>query len=186
MRKKWIAMALCMLALGGCFAAAEEPAAETVRMTEAFSFVYTRLPEGYTMETVEDETTEFRARITTEEEGRPRMELLVRAYNPEWEGVRGWGEAPAEYVAEVKESFYQETGKLEGEILFEDAETRLGTPVLIARAADGSLVAVYTNYLSHEIEIDLFQVPGGAPVAEEDLRGVIDFLGEVEFALQEE
>lgn len=58
--------------------------------------------------------------------------------------------------------------------------------MLIARAADGSLAAVYTNYLSHEIEIDLFQAPGGAPVVVEDLHGVIDFLGEVEFALQEE
>ena len=68
-----------------------------------------------------------------------------------------------------------------GEIVFEDSQTNTGIPVLIARAADSSFGAIYTIYMSHEIEIDIFPNAGLEGVSEENIQTVLAFLNDVEF-----
>ena len=69
----------------------------------------------------------------------------------------------------------------DGDIIFEDAKTGLGTPVLVAKAADGSFGAIYTIYMSHEIEVDIFPGTGAEAVTDEDVNTVLAFLTDIDF-----
>ena len=82
----------------------------------------------------------------------------------------------------LKADFYAVTELDDGEIVFEDGQTDAGIPLLIARAADGSFGAVYTIYMSHEIEVDVFPGGGKEAVSDEDVNTVLAFLNSVEFA----
>ena len=82
----------------------------------------------------------------------------------------------------MKQDFYDVTELDDGDITFEDAQTSMGTPLLIARAAGGACASVYTIYMSHEIEVIV--TPGAeqtSGVTDEDVATIVNFLTDAEF-----
>ena len=66
------------------------------------------------------------------------------------------------------------------EIIFEDGKTGEGTPLLIAKAVDGSFAAVYTIYMSHEIEVDAIHL-NDDPMTDAEIDAIVKFLTDVQF-----
>ena len=178
--KKMIALVLCLAMLLGCVSAVAETAAkESITMLGAFSIQYDKLPEGYVLtETVNNEM-KYAALITSAQAGKPIYMLSIE-FNDAWDGVNTLADVSAEDMEAVKEDFYNVVEMDDGEISFEDGKTGLGTPLLIAKAVDGSFGAVYTIYMSHEIEVDFFR-DGDEQVTEEDFNTIIKFLTDVDF-----
>lgn len=181
--KKIIALALSLMLLLGCVSAfAETAEKETITMLGAFTVTCDKLPEDYEMQVLTDTEMLYAAAFASEDATKPQI-LLTMAFSDAWDGVETLADATEDDMAAVKEDFYTVAELDEGDITFEDAATGLGTPLLIARTADGAMAAVYTIYKSHEIEVDLFpgtEEEGG--VSEEDIQAMIQFLTDVEFA----
>ena len=97
------------------------------------------------------------------------------------DGVNTLDDATEEDMKSVKDSFYEVTELDDGDIIFEDGKTGEGTPLLIAKASDGSFGAVYTIYKSHEIEVDIFHAEESEQVTEDEINVVITFLTNVQF-----
>jgi len=179
--KKIIALALSLMMLLGCVSALAETAEkETLTMMGAFTIKYNKLPDYYKMTVVENTEMDYRAIINPSEAGKPVLELLI-SFSDEWNGVNTWADATEDDVAAVKQDFYDVTEQDDGDITFEDAKTGLGTPVLVAKAADGSFGAIYTIYMSHEIEVDIFPGTGAEAVTDEDVNTVLAFLTDIDF-----
>ena len=180
--KRIFALALSLIMLLGCFSALAETAEQdTLTMIGAFSVKYPKLPGYYSITVVENNDMSYKAMILPKESGKPIL-LLTMAFNDEWEGVNTLAEVSEEDMAVLKADFYAVTELDDGEIVFEDGQTDAGIPLLIARAADGSFGAVYTIYMSHEIEVDVFPGGGKEAVSDEDVNTVLAFLNSVEFA----
>ena len=179
--KKILALALSLMMLLTCAAAfAENAEKETLTMLGSFEIKYNKLPEYYSMQTLTNTDMQYEASITSSDAAKPTLYLTI-AFSDEWDGVNTLADATEEDLAAVKESFYEVSEMNEGDILFEDAKTGLGTPVLVAKAADGAFGAIYTIYLSHEIEVDIFPGADAAGVTEEDVNTVLAFLTDVDF-----
>jgi hypothetical protein len=101
-------------------------------------------------------------------------------FSDAWDGVNTLADATEADIAAVKESFYEVTELDDGDIVFEDGKTGLGTPVLIARDVNGSFASVYSIYMSHEIEVVMYPAEGST-VTDADVERAIAFLTNVEF-----
>jgi hypothetical protein len=180
--KKFIALALSLIMLLGCVSAVAETAAkESITMMGAFSINYDKLPEGYTMKTIENTDMQYYSIITSTDAAKPIIWLSI-VFNDAYSEVKTLADVDENTMAAIKDSFYN-NGIIEmddGTIEFEDGKTGLGTPLLIAKAVEGEFGAVYTIYMGHEIELDFFH-EGDAKVTEEDFNTVIAFLTDVEF-----
>ena len=158
--KKIIALALSLMLLLGCVSALAEAAdKQTITMLGAFTITTDKLPEGYTLNVVKNSEMEYEALIASPEAGKPYYVLLMN-FSDEWADVDSLANATEEDMAAVKDSFYEVTEMDDGDITFEDGVTGEGTPLLIAKASDGSFGAVYAIYKSHEIEVDIEDVLG--------------------------
>ena len=179
--KKIIILALSLMLLLGCtFSGAETVEQSKLTMLGGFSVKYPKLPDYYTFTVEENNDMSYQAMIIPKETGKPIL-LLRMAFNDEWDGVNSLADATQEDMTVLKADFYTVTELDYGEIVFEDSQTNTGIPVLIARAADGSFGAIYTIYMSHEIEIDIFPNAGLEGVSEENIQTVLAFLNDVEF-----
>lgn len=179
--KRIIILALSLMLLLGCtFSGAETAEQSKLTMLGSFSVKYPKLPDYYTFTVEENNDMSYQAMIIPKETGKPIL-LLRMAFNDEWDGVNSLADATQEDMTVLKADFYTVTELDYGEIVFEDSQTNSGIPVLIARAADGSFGAIYTIYMSHEIEIDIFPNAGLEGVSEENIQTVLAFLNDVEF-----
>ncbi len=179
--KKIIALALSLLMVLGCVSAMAETAdKEVVTMMGAFSIETDKVPEYYKMEVLVDTEMEFMAELTSEDPAKPLL-VLVMSFSDEWAGYESLADASEEDMIAVKDSFYEVTELDEGSFEFRDATTGEGTPVLIARANDGSVGALYTVFKSHEIEIDLFPGEDEEPVTDEEIDTLLSFLTDMKF-----
>ncbi len=179
--KKILALALSLMLLLGCVSAlAEDAGKQKITMLGAFSITYDKLPEGYTLNIIKNSEMEYEALIASPEAGKPYY-VLVMNFNDEWYGVNTLADATEEDMIAVKDSFYEFMELDDGDITFENSQTGEGTPLLIARAVDGSFAAVYTVYMSHEVEVDIYHAEDDVPVTEEEISTVITFLTDVQF-----
>jgi len=178
--KKIIALALSLMMILGCVSALAEGEKETLTVIGAFDIKYSSLPEGYTMEVAESNGTYYSATIAPKDPTKPVLSLQIE-FNDSLDGVNKLTDATPEDMAAIKQSFYEIAELDEGDIIFEETTTGHGTPLLIAKTKDGSIAAVYTIYMSHEIEIDMFFADGKTPVTDEHVKAVVDFLTDVEF-----
>ena len=180
--KKIIALALSLMMLLGCVSALAEAAEkDTITMVGAFTVTYDKLPADYAMTVVTDTEMEYEAIFTSEDAKKPMIDLLM-CFSDEWSGVETWADATPEDVEAVKESFYEVTEMDDGDITFEDSTTGKGTPILIAKGAEGSFAAAYTIFKSHEIELDIFPGEEQEAVTDEDVARIIEFVTDIEFA----
>ena len=179
--KKIIALALSLMLLLGCVSALAEAAdKQTITMLGAFTITTDKLPEGYALNVLKNSEMEYEALIVSPEAGKPNYVLQMN-FSDEWDGVNTLDDASEEDMKAVKESFYEVTELDDGDITFEDGKTGDGTPLLIAKASDGSFGAVYTIYRSHEIEVDIFHAEEDELVTEDEINTVITFLTNVQF-----
>ena len=179
--KKIIALVLSLMLLLGCVSAMAEAAdKQTITMLGAFTVTTDKLPEGYSLNVVKNSEMEYEALIASPEAGKPYY-VLMMTFSDEWDGVNTLDDATEEDIKAVKESFYEVTELDDGDITFEDGKTGEGTPLLIAKASDGSFGAVYAIYKSHEIEVDIFHAEEDVQVTDEEIDAVITFLTNVQF-----
>jgi len=179
--KKIIALALSLMLLLGCVSALAETAdKQTITMLGAFTITLDKLPEGYKVNVIKNSEMEYEAIITSPEAGKPDY-VLTMNFNDEWEGVKTLDDVSEEDMKAIKDSFYEVTEQDDGDITFENGKTGEGTPLLIAKAADGSFGAVYTIYKGHEIEVDFYHVEEENLVTDEEFNTVITFLTNVQF-----
>ena len=180
--KKIIALALSLMLLLGCVSAPAETAEEkdTITMLGAFSIKHNKLPEGYSMYVLRNDDMEYQATISSADPEKPTYMLTI-AFNDEWEGIDTLAQATEADIAAVKDDFYKVLEMDEGEITCEEGQNGLGTPVLIAKGPNGSFGAVYTIYMSHEIEVDIFYTADDKAVTDDDINTVLTFLTDVEF-----
>ena len=179
--KKIIALALSLMLLLGCVSALAEAAdKQTITMLGAFTITTDKLPEGYKVNVFKNSEMEYEALITSPEAGKPDY-ILQMYFNDEWDGVNTLDDVSEEDMKAIKDDFYEVTELDDGDITFEDAKTGEGTPLLIAKAADGSFGAVYTIYKSHEIEVDFYHAEEENLVTEDEFNTVITFLTNVQF-----
>ena len=182
--KKILALALSLMLLLGCVSAlAEDAGKQKITMLGAFSIAYDKGFKAF----VDGQETEIRkmkqrrpGSCASPEAGKPYY-VLVMNFNDEWYGVNTLADATEEDMIAVKDSFYEFMELDDGDITFEDSQTGEGTPLLIARAVDGSFAAVYTVYMSHEVEVDIYHAEDDVPVTEEEINTVITFLTDVQF-----
>ena len=178
--KKIIALALSLMLLLGCVSALAETAeANTVTMLGAFSIKYDQLPAGFDLTVVEDTDMAYRALITSADPAKPIYKLTME-FSDEWDGINTLADATENDIAAVKADFYDVVELDADEIIFEDGKTGEGTPLLIAKAVDGSFAAVYTIYMSHEIEVDAIHL-NDDPMTDAEIDAIVKFLTDVQF-----
>ena len=116
------------------------------------------------------------ALIKSSQENLPVLMLGI-AFNDEWAHIDRFNDATEEEIAHIKGTFEE----VAEDVTFEDAETALGTKLLIAKAEGGALVSIYTIYKGHEIE--MLMIPSGSSevITEADIARVIGFLSGMEF-----
>ena len=179
--KKIIALALSLMLLLGCVSALAEAAdKQTITMLGAFTITTDKLPEGYTMNVIQNSEMAYEAIFASPEAGKPNYVLRMN-FSDEWDGVNTLDDATEADMKAVKDDFYEVTELDDGDITFEDGKTGEGTPLLIAKAADGSFGAVYAIYKSHEIEVDIYHAEEDISVTEDEINAVIAFLTNVQF-----
>jgi uncharacterized protein YcfL len=178
--KKIVALFLSLMMLAGCAALAETAEKETLTMQGAFDIKYSKLPDYYTMDVKTDTEMEFTARIHSEDASKPTLDLIV-CFNDEWYGVDSLAQATEEDLQAVQQDFYDVMELDDGDLTFTDGQTGLGTPLMIVKEKEGAFAAVYSIYLSHEIEVDIFPHDEGGTVTDADVDAVIAFLTDVEF-----
>ena len=180
--KKIIALALSLMMLLGCVSAfAETAEKETITMMGAFSITFDKLPADYTLAVQMDTEMAYAAAITSEDAAKPKM-LLTMAFSDQWDGVNTLADATEDDLAAVKQDFYDVAELDEGDLVFEDKTTGLGTPLLVVKTKDNTMAAVYSIYQSHEIEVDIFPAEGDTDgITDEDVERVVNFLTDIEF-----
>ena len=180
--KKIIALALSLMLLLGCVSAMAETAEKrSITILGAFTIEYDTIPDGYQLSrpTVNSEM-EYRALIQSPEADKPNMELVV-AFSDDWTDVKSLADATEEDIAAVEESFYEYLEFDYGDLSFEEGQTGDGTKLLIVKSVDGDFGAVYTVYMGHEIEIDIYPMGEEDKVTDELLGKLVDFLTNMKF-----
>ena len=170
--KKIIALALSLMLLLGCVSALAEGSDQkgSVTMLGAFTIEFNEIPDGYTLSRpTKNSEMEYEAMIQSPEAGKPNM-ILYMCFNDAWEGVKTLADATEEDMEAVKQDFYEVLEFDDGDLTFEDAKTGEGTPV-----------AVYTVYMGHEIEIDIYPEGEEDKVTDELMSAVLKFLSDVKF-----
>ena len=181
--KKIIALALSLMLLLGCVSALAEGSDQkgSVTMLGAFTVEFNEIPDGYTLSRpTKNSEMEYEAMIQSPEAGKPNM-ILYMCFNDAWEGVNTLADATEEDMEAVKQDFYEVLEFDDGDLTFEDAKTGEGMPVLIVKSVDGDFGAVYTVYMGHEIEIDIYPEGEEDKVTDELMSAVLKFLSDVKF-----
>ena len=182
--KKIIALALSLIMVLSCTAvfaetaAAEQPAEgkPTLKVLGAFDIQYNEIPDGYSVTVTEQNDMRVTALIQSTQENLPLMVLGI-AFNDQWAHIDRFNDATEEEIAHIKGTFEE----VDENVTFEDAETALGTKLLIAKEDGGALVTIYSIYKGHEIE--MLMIPNGSAevITDSDIARVIDFLTGIDF-----
>lgn len=178
--KKVITFTVALMLLCSASGLAETDARETITMLGSFSITHDKLPEGYTVKISKNSEMEYEATIVSPEAGKPYYVLSMN-FSDEWYGINTLNDATTDDINAVKNSFYEVQEMDDGDIVFEEAKTGEGTPLLIAKGNDGSFGAVFTIYMSHEIEIDVFHADDNKKVTDDEINTVIAFLTNIKF-----
>ena len=185
--KKLIAIMICLAMTLGCAALAETAEKETLgklSVNGAFE-IKCRMPEGYRLSILSSDSTNVVAVAAAETEGKPQLSLSI-AFNDLFTAEDGtayrMNDITEEGIEEIKASFLDQIG----DATFEDAETALGTRLLIVRGhvdEDTQAVVFYSVYQSYEIELvaTMGQNAGDLDLTEEQIRMIIDFLTDMDF-----
>lgn len=181
--KKIIALALSLMLLLGCASALAEK--NSVTMLNAFTIEFDQLPDGYSMKPpIRNDEMEYLANITSTDPTKPAMTLLI-SFSDDWSGVETLADATPEDIEAVKQDFYDVLEFDDGDLVYTDATTGEGTPVLLVRSVDNLFGAAYTVYKGHEIEIDIFADGEENAVTDDMMKNLVTFLSNVKFAAAE-
>lgn len=189
--KKIIALLLGLTLLLGCAALAEDAGKETMgtlNVNGAFQ-IKGQIPDGYRLSILDANNTNIYALISTEAADKPQMTLSI-AFNDLFTGEDGTAmrlnDVDAEGIEAIKASFLEQVP----DAVFEDAETALGTRLLVVKGhvdENSSVVAFYSVYKSYEIELvaDMGMNAGTVDLTEDQVRTIIDFLTNLDFVPNE-
>ena len=148
-----------------------------------------QIPEGYRLSILDANNTNIYALISTEAADKPQMTLSI-AFNDLFTGEDGTAmrlnDVDAEGIEAIKASFLEQVP----DAVFEDAETVLGTRLLVVKGhvdENSSVVAFYSVYKSYEIELvaDMGMNAGTVDLTEDQVRTIIDFLTNLDFVPNE-
>ena len=185
--KKIIALMLGLTLLFGCAALAENSEKEnmgTLNVNGEFK-IQGKIPEGYKLSILDANSTNIFALISTEEADKPQMTLSI-AFNDLFTGEDGvamrLNDVDDQGIEEIKASFREQIT----DAAFEDAETALGTRLLVVKGhvdENSSVVVFYSVYQSYEIElVTTMGLDGGdVDLTEEQVQTIIDFLTNLDF-----
>ena len=188
--KKTIAVLLCLMMLFSCAAMAESAAAEkesmgSLNVDGAFD-LKCAIPEGYTLNVLNNENNSVLAMITSEEEGKPDIYLSI-AYNDMYYGVERLNDLDEEAVAAIADSFLEED-----DVEISKMTTAYGTELFVIKEIrdEVDFVDFYTIYKGYEIEMIITHVPADdpeaedapiVPVTEEEIQLAVQFLSDLDF-----
>jgi len=184
--KKILALALSLMMALSCVAAFAETAEkestekQTMTMMGAFDIRYDPLPEYYDMVVENNDEMSYVAVYNPKEKGHPMLVLSI-SFSDAWSGVNTLADATEEDKEAIKKSFYETAELDEGDLEFSDAQTGLGTPLMVVKSKDDTLGALFGIYQSHEIEIDIFTNGEEGVKASDEIETLIKFLTDVEF-----
>ena len=185
--KKIIALLLGLTLLLGCAALAEDAGKETLgtlNVNGAFQ-IKGQIPEGYRLSILDADNTNIHALISREEADKPQMTLSI-AFNDLFTGEDGTAmrlnDVDAEGIEAIKASFLEQIP----DAAFEDAETALGTRLLVVKGhvdENSSVVVIYSVYASYEIELVavMGMNAGDVDLTEDQVQTIIDFLTNLDF-----
>lgn len=185
--KKIIALLLGLTLLLGCAALAEDAGKETLgtlNVNGAFQ-IKGQIPEGYRLSILDADNTNIHALISSEEADKPQMTLSI-AFNDLFTGEDGTAmrlnDVDAEGIEAIKASFLEQIP----DAAFEDAETALGTRLLVVKGhvdENSSVVVIYSVYASYEIELVavMGMNAGDVDLTEDQVQTIIDFLTNLDF-----
>ncbi|MBR2822602.1 MAG: hypothetical protein IKE24_02815 [Clostridia bacterium] len=185
--KKIIAMILGLTLLFGCTAQAENAGKEnfgTLNVNGEFQ-IRGQIPEGYRLSILDSNSTNIYALISSEEAGKPQMTLSI-AFNDLFTGEDGTAmrlnDVEDEGIEAIKAGFQEQIP----DAVFEDAETALGTRLLVVRGhvdEDSGIVVFYSVYQSYEVELAVVMGmdDGDVDLTEEQIAKIIDFLTNLDF-----
>lgn len=188
--KKTIAVLLCLMMLFSCAAMAESAAAEkesmgSLNVDGAFD-LKCAIPEGYTLNVLNNENNSVLAMITSEEEGKPDIYLSI-AYNDLYYGVERLNDLDEEATAAIADSFLEED-----DVEISTMTTAYGTELFVIKEIrdEVDFVDFYTIYKGYEIEMIITHVPADdpeaedapiVPVTEEEIQLAVQFLSDLDF-----
>lgn len=188
--KKTIAVLLCLMMLFSCAAMAESAAAEkesmgSLNVDGAFD-LKCAIPEGYTLNVLNNENNSVLAMITSEEEGKPDIYLSI-AYNDMYYGVERLNDLDEEATAAIADSFLEED-----DVEISTMTTAYGTELFVIKEIrdEVDFVDFYTIYKGYEIEMIITHVPADdpeaedapiVPVTEEEIQLAVQFLSDLDF-----
>ena len=185
--KKIIALMLGLTLLLGCAALAEDAGKETLgtlNVNGAFQ-IKGQIPEGYRLSILDADNTNIHALISSEAADKPQMTLSI-AFNDLFTGEDGTAmrlnDVDAEGIEAIKASFLEQIP----DAAFEDAETALGTRLLVVKGhvdENSSVVVFYSVYASYEIELVavMGMNAGDVDLTEDQVQTIIDFLTNLDF-----
>ena len=184
--KKIIALILSIVLLGSCAAALAEEAEKgligTVSVNGVFN-VQCRMAEGYKISLLESGSDSVSARIQSEDKTRPRITLKI-AFNDSYtqDGVAMKLNDVSEEVMELIKDSFTEQSDVES---FQDAETAMGTKLLIVRGTVGETNYVDAYSIFNSYEIEAVAVPGEeaaeSTLTDEQVQMIIDFFSDMDF-----
>jgi hypothetical protein len=175
--KRTISLILSAILLLLCAAAGAE-SAFTAKVRGRFELTGP-LPAGYRY-TVDDQNDMMtRATITSDDAAKPVLTLTI-SFNELYADVDRLNDLPADQLQLIKDGFLAENS-----VTFEDAETSLGTKLLIVRedGDDLDFLVIYTIYRGHEIELQLRagEKAAGGALTDKQVNTWIDFLSQLDF-----
>ncbi len=183
--KKIIATILSLALLLSCAAVLAETGEKaytgSLTIDERFTIKWVA-PEGYDVEVYSDENPGFMtaALIPGEDNpARPMMALRV-AYDEQYADIARINDLSAEELAEIEATFREED---QVEITY--METNYGTKLMVVKEDFGGIdyVDFYTVYMGYTIELVLLETDAmeGAPITDEQIAVVIQFLSDMDF-----
>ena len=187
MMKKIVALILALAMIICCAAMAETPAKETLgtlNVNSAFQ-IKCQMPEGYKLAILSSDNSNIYAAVTSEEEGKPQLTLSIAfsdIFTEEDGTALRLNDLPEEDIEAIRADFREQLS----DATFQDAETALGTRLLIVKGrldADSSVVIFYSVYKSYEVELvaTMGQDLDAQDLTEEQTQTIIDFLTNMDF-----
>ena len=177
--KKILALALCLMMILCACAAAETAGKQELgklKVKNAFTIQYGELPEGYTLDDIDEDDLGISALIS----GPDDVAIVVKiTYDDLYSEVERLNDLPEEEMEVIKRTFTDEFDNVE----FEIRETAYGTMLLVSTISfdDGSIVGnIFTIYQGYDVELFIFSV-GEDPVTEEVLQNMVKFLSDMDF-----
>ncbi len=178
--KRIVALIIC-LALALSVAAAETAAPKTqlgtLKVRGAFA-LQCALPEGYTLETIENEDSYCHAVLKSVDGTKPELTIRI-AFNEMASGLERLNDASDEAIANIEATF-----RAEDTVDISYMETAHGTKIMVVKEVRDNVdfVDFYTIYKGYEVEIVLHQVnPGDAGITDDQIQMAIDFLSDLDF-----